>query len=331
MDKTIGYVIHDHPDQTSEGFGSHARGVLFPLLHVALVNQLQPIVWRHAYSLNTARDYSDLNVSKCLGVSDIPPNNVKVIEINTWSDPVVGSACGDASVLADLMHEYLKEFDSEERYVLMIRLVGALRYMNPTEPVWRWLQRCSQEWKRDSDQSSKRLRIAAHVRVPEQFCLQSWKDDNHVCHALTALEDYLDASGLQMEQCELAVYTEVGFSLDDERLVRSKYQQARIHRGTSESLLRDLESMATADIFIPSSSYFSAIAGYLTHGLILLSDSSRWEYFKPHRDLGCHIVESNDTAFGKLFAQIRSAKENPTQTERTDEVIRAIALLYREE
>jgi hypothetical protein len=326
MDKTIGYVIHDHPDVTSEGFGSHARGVLFPLLHVALVNQLQPIVWRHAYSLNTARNYSDLKVAAFLGVSeDMPLNNVKVIEINTWSDPVVGSACGDASVLADLIHEYLKEFDTDERSALMIRLVGALRYMNPTERVWRWLQRCSQEWKRNSDQSSKRMRIAAHVRVPEHFCPQSWKDDNHVSKLCHALENFLKASGLLMEECELAVYTEARFSLDDERLVRSQYQQARIHRGTSKSLLGDLEAMATADIFIPSSSYFSAIAGYLSHGLILLSDSSRWEYFKPHFDLGCHIIESNDT-FGKLSAQITSARDNPTQAEKTDEVVFAVAL-----
>jgi hypothetical protein len=324
-----GYLVHEHPDQTSEGFGSHARGVLFPLLHIALINHLEPIFSEHNYSGNTAREYSNLDVHSFLNIQkEIPKsaattteqqqqNNYKEITINTWTDPIVGSACGDGNVLVSLIQDYLQQQEEEQNTngPIIIRLVGTLRYMNPSKEVYNWLQERSLAWNSSSntnsnsqetgnhdnaDNKDRRLRIAAHVRVPEEFTPQSWKDENNIWKLMDALSA-LQANGLNLDgdgddadddgDCDIAVYTEERFSVDDEKLLLERFRNIRIFRGTNQTLLADVQALASADILIPSSSHLSAIAGYLSHGLLVLSHSSRWDYFAHHQELGCRMVE----------------------------------------
>jgi hypothetical protein len=296
MEGVQGYLIHDHLDHTSEGFGSHARGVLYPLLHIALSNQLLPILPHYLYEANTARDYSALrSLADFLSLpKEVPPTTVcHEIEINTWSDPVVGSACGDGTLLASLIQDYLnKSKQPDSAPLILIRLVGALRYMHPTKVVYDFLQSRSLIW--NENRLDGRLRIAAHVRVPEEFCPETWKDDNHHKHLIYALRS-LERHIVAVEKCDVVVYTEEAFSETNEMELQEHFPNARVVRGTSSTLLENIRALATADVLIPSSSHFSAIAGYLSHGLIVLSNPSRWEYFKPHFDLDSgRLVEAKD-------------------------------------
>jgi hypothetical protein len=300
MEKCRGYLIHENSDPTSEGFGSHARGVLYPLLHIALSNCLQPVLPTYVYEGNCARDYSVLKKLPLLLSlpQEIPTDTPwEEVFINTWTDPVVGSACGDGKILSSLIHDYLKDREQDgEQPVLVIRLYGALRYMNPTDSVYGWLQNVSRSWR--NTENAGRLTIAGHVRVPEDFCPQSWKDDNHVRHLIAALEN-LDQHTLAVDQCNLQVYTEERFSKEDETLLRQTFPQAHVIRGTNSTVLDDVQALASADILIPSSSHFSALAGYLSHCPIVLSNHSRWEYFQPHSELApSRLVEASD--IGKI-------------------------------
>jgi hypothetical protein len=281
-----GYLIHDHVDPTSEGFGSHSRGLLFPLLHIALENDLTPIL--PSYTDNTARDYSDLQVEEFLGLSTsgILDKDSKEITINGWSDPNIGSACGDARLLASLIHDFLESKKAVESFT--IHIVGALRYMNPSTNVWKWLQSRSVSWTPKLC-GTREIHICAHVRVPEDFCPQTWKDENHVSKLRASLEALEHSRTISPGRYSLDVYTEQRFSNEDEQLLKTRFPNAIVHRGTQDSLLGDVKQLATADIFIPSSSHLSAFVGYLSHGLIVLSDESRMDYFHPHRELGNHF------------------------------------------
>lgn len=315
-----GYLVHEHPNQTSEGFGSHARGVLFPLLHIALTNHLEPIFSEHTYSGNTAREYSNLDVHSFLNIKKETPSNTaaghyKELTINTWTDSIVGSACGDGKILTSLIQDYLQQQEQNTAIggPIIIRLVGALRYMNPSAEVYHWLQDQSFPWNKNiqnrDDNKNHRLRIAAHVRVPEEFTPQSWKDENNIWMLIGALSA-LQANGLNLDDdCDIAVYTEEHFSVNDEKLILERFPNIRVLRGTNQSLLADVRALASADILIPSSSHLSAIAGYLSHGLLVLSHSSRWDYFAHHQELGCRMVEVSDPK-GVLANQLEEIKKS---------------------
>jgi hypothetical protein len=164
--------------------------------------------------------------------------------------------------------------------------------MHPTKVVYDFLQSRSLIW--NENRLDGRLRIAAHVRVPEEFCPETWKDDNHHKHLINALRS-LERHIVAVEKCDVVVYTEEAFSETNEMELQEHFPNARVVRGTSSTLLENIRALATADVLIPSSSHFSAIAGYLSHGLIVLSNPSRWEYFKPHFDLDSgRLVEAKD-------------------------------------
>jgi hypothetical protein len=190
---------------------------------------------------------------------------------------------------------------------LILRLVGTMRSMNPTPSVYAWLQ--SRQWPHPGP-LTKRWRIAAHVRVPEEFCPQYWKDNNHVSKLIQVLRQFqpnkADHVGAPaplppLQECQIDVYTEENFDADQEALLlsfvnsNSSAVPIGIHRGSSLSLLHDIQDMAMADFFVPSSSHLSALVGYLTRGVILLLQDCplRSQYFQPHLEL----LESNNIQF----------------------------------
>lgn len=347
-----GYIVHEHPDLTSEGFGSLARSEIFPLVHIAVTCDLQPLIADTAFGLNTARnDYGTLDVNAFLSLtptlSPPPPSlcmcsssttaTTTEIVVNTWNDANLGMCCcGDGRLLAMHLCEYLDDWTARNAIntdddttttatmgLVVVRLVGALRCMDPTVPVYQWMQQLSSTWKlsknernysdlvdvdddSSSSSNSRILRIAAHVRVPEEFTPQFWKEDNHVSKLIAALDtlgvdvaeprdsatgtscslNLRNGKNSKSVQVQLDVFTEQAFTAADEALLKQKYaQQVCVHRGTTQTLLDDIRHMATADMFVPSSSFLSAFVGYLTHGIILIADPSRWQYFAPHRDL----------------------------------------------
>jgi len=296
-----GYVVYDQNDEASEGLGSHSRGILFPLLHIAIVNGLQPLLEHKTYCCD-GRNYSRLDLNNAFlggSIDDVPaPRTVPHLQeyrIDVWADPVLGSACGDAKLLANLIRDYLsnKTPVRQQKAMIVLRLTGHFRYMDPSPVVYRWLQDRSLLWKQaQSNAHSSRLRIAGHIRVPEEFCPLFWKEENNVDKIIEAL-DFLQSNGLNLDDsCDIEVFTETTFSTTTELLLHERYKQITIFRGTDETVLHDLQSLATADIMIPAASFLSALAGYLSHGLIILPHRSRDRYFEAHCKLGSQIVKT---------------------------------------
>jgi hypothetical protein len=280
------------------------------------------------------------------------------LEINTWNDTQIGSCCGDAMMIAKELSDYLSRYhhtnpavlpSPQQRYWFDIRLVGAIRGMDPTLIVYQWLQSLSQSWNpimdhhcrdhlkhskqiddNDNDnnnpdqtsvteclddrtttavvgvvcnttaldgirkQSAGLLRIVAHVRVPEDFTCPQWKDDNRIDKLYGALDRILLTMMAKhtMISVSIDIYTEESFPMTDELEFQTRYQhrpsvqEIHVHRGTTESLLQDIQCIVqTAHIFIPSASYLSVFCGYIIPppGIIVLSHPSRWQYF-----ISCH-------------------------------------------
>ncbi|KAG7365531.1 hypothetical protein IV203_038735 [Nitzschia inconspicua] len=98
----------------------------------------------------------------------------------------------------------------------------------------------------------------------------------------------------------------------------------RVHRQTP--LFETVQTVATADIFIPASSYLSAFAGFFHHGgdtldqdifpsLIIMPEEStrRHKYFAPHLSYAstttCHTSESIDDNHIVVVSPIVSSME----------------------
>jgi hypothetical protein len=308
-----GYVVFEHIDQTSEGFGSLARNNLYPLLHIAIACDLKPVLHSDMYKFNTARDYGTLHVNEFLDLADetqLPssPDQAREVIVNTWSGAF--SPCGNADLVAEtILNNYLDHFESDDNdRVLVVKLEGALRSRDPSPAVYRFLQERSSRWKTPSSSPSRTpaaasLKIVAHVRVPEDFTPDFWKFDNHISRLIHGLET-LSNHGLKTDECDIQIYTEEMLSSEHENMLKSKFPNVQVHRGNAETLLEDIKAMACSDIFIPSSSFLSAFVGYLTHGVVLITDPSRREYFQKHRELGVAIIELSDldAQMGKIQA-----------------------------
>ena len=398
-----GSIVHDHAHYTNEGFGSLARNMIYPIIHIALSCHLQPYISNTSYDYNTSRPnykthlhsiahflslpeypYSETSVLPPCGADDGTKTTddndddgddytIIKIEINTWNDTNIGSCCGDAMMIAKELSNYLhitcsgidnnrnhNNIVASHRHWFDIRLVGAIRGMDPTPIVYQWLQNISKTWiatgmidsepKRTKlientndnyynnrnhstedgrqDQTSVvtddvaattittehddasiangilQLRIVAHVRVPEDFTCQHWKDDNHIDKLYAVLDTILQTTELQMIPVTIEIYTEEQFDRTNELELMHRYQnrahvqEVQVHRGTTESLLKDIQCIVQrADVFIPSSSYLSAFCGYLfpVPGIMVVSHPSRWQYFTSHQQLMLgHDVDDDD-------------------------------------
>eukprot|EP00978_Attheya_sp_CCMP212_P021346 scaffold62187_cov37-Attheya_sp.AAC.2 len=319
---TRGFLVHDDINYTTEGFGSNARGNLFPLIHIALATRLVPIYSNKGLARNRGRDYKDLDVAKVFGfedrfsveqLSDIfhtgTENQKRIIEVNTWTDRSLGSACGDATILVEMINEHISLLDNgkdengdEDQQPWLIILYGALRYINPSPAVHSFLQKRSIQWKKQLQLLDKQhkdcFRIAMHIRVPEEWCPQVWKDVNHVDKfesALRVIHDSIAKDQNTFSSIKVDVFTEDRFSIEAEsklRCILPKDTTFTIQRGSPTTILSDLQTMACADVLVVSSSHFSALAGYLCTPscLIVLADDQN-DYFDTHtRVLGCTVL-----------------------------------------
>lgn len=383
-----GSIVHDHAHYTNEGFGSLARNMIYPIIHIALSCSLQPYISNALYDYNTSRPNYKTHLQSITAFLSLPEHDhgddstvpsqdfnqmgnddciIVKLEINTWNDAKIGSCCGDAKMIAKELSDYLNRCNNHapQQYWWDIRLIGAIRCMDPTPIVYEWLQNLSATWTADDldheppqpnqdrgsyskaengcDQTSVTdcldatsaadstavntdgsdhlrfvLRIVAHVRVPEDFTSQSWKDDNSVEKLYLALDTILQYIDYRMIDVKIDIFTEEQFALTSELEFIERYQKhpsvedLRVHRGTTDSLLNDIKDIVrTADIFIPSSSYFSAFCGYLfpPPGIIVLSHSSRWQYFASHEQLMLNKVRSIQNANSRV---IDIAQTSPT-------------------
>ena len=294
--------------------------------------------------------------------------------------------------------------DVDDDTIVLVSLNGRFQYKDdPSPDVIRFLQSRCIQWKNmtkkmmilernienhdlprktnNEDQGSitslptptlkpkrRTVRIAVHIRVPEDYCSQEWKDANSISHVMTTLEilqlsilqshenrssfgniddhdteydhdhhqDQQDLGERQQRQRHrfvLDVYTENSFTKEKE-LILMEFLRAtmvsgnengsthrllfevndddvchsttldanasfgkviRLHRQTP--LLDTVQGMATADIFIPASSYLSAFAGFFQTSLVVLPNEStrRQQYFEPHLSYRAQRPKRKDT------------------------------------
>lgn len=296
-----GFITHQDISHTSEGLGSHARGNIFPLLQIALDADLIPVFDNSGTYGNLGRDYSKLDVSRFLDFDrryelSLLYAYCDILELNTWSD-TLGSACGDCTVLSEIIHNYMGQRGENEKPLLVV-LYGTIKYIDPVPSVHRWLSARSVAWKSELDEHV--LRIAIHLRVPEVWCTARWKSDNdcsNVVEVLTALID-IDPRLLHVK---IEMFTESSFPQELACLMTESCPNLTIRRGTTETVLDDIKEMACADIFIASCSHFSAFVGYLcTPACIIILANKEDGYFTQHMNLGCNVVTIDNVEFAEI-------------------------------
>ena len=159
----------------------------------------------------------------------------------------------------------------------------------------------------DSDaQSQRHLTVAVHIRYPEDYCTDTWKQANSIDHPLDTLErmtQCLESLALEVNMT-IDVYTEESFPHELEqdfgrRLEKFLVQGSVVHFHRQTPLLSTVQGMATADVFVPASSYLSAMAAFFSNSLVVLPDEEtrRTQYFAPHLKEGCptRIVQAQHT------------------------------------
>lgn len=304
-----GFITHRDTSHTSEGWGSHARGNIFPFVQIALANNLIPIYDSASTADTLGRDYSQLDVPSFLGFdcryteSELC-EQCTVLEVSTWSDPR-GHACGDVSQISDIVGELLSEYVGEKP--VLIVLYGVIRFVDPTPSVHSWLQHRAEEWRQQLSPTD--IRVAVHVRVPEEWCTALWKADNGFNNIMEALSA-MHAADPRSLMGHINLYTEISFPAEAEIEFIEKNPNATVHRGTSDSLLNDMKALACADILIASCSHFSAFAGYMCSpdSLIILANKDN-EYFHQHIELGCKVLTTDSNGFDELvIAKVSSIK-----------------------
>jgi hypothetical protein len=287
-----GSIVHDHTHYTNEGFGSLARNMIYPIIHIASTCHLLPHIARTMYDYNSARpNYKThlQSVSTFLSLpeynpitSDVDSTVVVELQVNTWTDPNIGSCCGDAVMIAKHLFDFLNQYNpaqlesnTTKQVWFVIRLIGAIRCMDPTPLVFEWLQQLSNTWKLQpkqerfllhhnnneestcdntsvtetihSSMKTSPLRIVAHVRIPEDFTCQNWKEDNHIDKLYLTLDTVLNHIDNRSFIITIEIYTEEQFTVLDEQQLMERYQKSvrtvQIHRGTTETLLKDIQNM----------------------------------------------------------------------------------------
>ena len=315
------YIRHRDPNLTGEGLGSHARGTLYPLLRIAqrfhwtVVWEPQSPCWQ---SNQSRPEYKDecAELGPWLGFDkqydDLDENSLIVVPIDLDNDQRLGRILGYAGILINSIDEYRQQHgddafyccpSSDDKQNILISLHGRFQYQDdPTATAIRWMQSTATMWKNqqiqqqgqheDSQQSTKRIpddekiKIVAHIRVPEDYCPQEWKDANsvdHIVSTLQTIQQQMDGQkGMYTDNSVLHVFTESTFSDDNEAILRRHRPDLTIHRQTP--LLDAVRQMATADILVPACSYLSAFAGFFQTSLIVLPNEEirHSKYFAPH-------------------------------------------------
>jgi len=192
----------------------------------------------------------------------------------------------------------------------------------------------------------RKLWIVAHIRVPEDFCDQEWKDANSVQHFLDTFRlvqaKLLEVSSTSVDADRssddlkhttliytLDIYTEACFSKSQELELRQVLQDdsrvvpfcLTVHRQTP--LLPCVQAMATADIFIPASSFLSAFAAFYQTSLIVLpNETTRHDkYFLPHLR---HSKTKKDASIIESLCKLVRVEDDETLTRAISELISAL-------
>jgi hypothetical protein len=309
------YITHVDPHTTTEGLGSHVRGTIYPLLHLAHYLSIVPVwnvatsagFWQSKRSANT-EDYSLLDLAELFGISETTASwddKDRLLDVHTWVDPIIGNAYGKVESLSELLESYLHSIALHQK-PRWIRVHGAFSYQNPTPMVYRHLQQAKSSWKdkrtnNDTNDSFKTdssmsdpLRIGVHVRVPEDWCGNQWKEDNYVSHVIETLQSLQRSLPTGAWECvALNVVSEIALETSGQAAVlRQAFPQATFSLGNP--IVNEIKHLALSDIFLPAASHLSALVGYFVspqNSLILLPvRRNRCPYLEPHIALGAPVI-----------------------------------------
>eukprot|EP00656_Telonema_subtile_P024653 TRINITY_DN26838_c0_g1_i1.p1 TRINITY_DN26838_c0_g1~~TRINITY_DN26838_c0_g1_i1.p1 ORF type:complete len:342 (-),score=51.16 TRINITY_DN26838_c0_g1_i1:74-1099(-) len=310
-----GFLVHNCIGGASpEGLGSRARSLIYPLVQASLRSDLIPVFNNRNLDGNKLHNYDGLDVSAFLGFDDRYSieqltAHSNVVELSTWTDEVYGSCCGDADAVEEMVADAAAQNDSTQPVVIV--LTGAMRFVNPSASVCKWLQSRSAAWMMPRNREQG-LRVAVHLRIREDWvnkAEQSINDLSHFVEALRTLRQ-IDSRALNGH---VDVYTEKKFSEENEDQLRSEFRGIIVHRGSRETTLDDLKGLATADVLVASRSWFSAFAAYLAapECVVVLAtpecadlSGSRENYYEAHRQSNRNVYEANNPRLGGVVQQV---------------------------
>ena len=267
------YITHQDTNSfTNEGFGSHARGSIYPLLNIALAIGLRPVLNNETFWSNSGRNYKGINFSEFLGINENIPEGCSKITIDTWK-----SAFGYTDGLID---EILIQKNCEESSELIV-LSGPLRYTNPSAKVIGWFNSQFSKW-----HEKKMVSMSIHIRRGDMEISKNQSD--WFIEAIKTVNKVIP-------QIPMTIVTEENFSAGEEAKFREEFSWIEVKRGGTTTILEDIKTLATSKILIGSKSFFSALAGYLApeEGIIIIDEDN--SYFNCHNEIRNNVYKIKDS------------------------------------
>lgn len=294
-----GFLLHADDRPTYEGFGYLSGWTIFPFVELALAADLVPVFNNDNVAQgNRQRNYTKLDVASFLdfdqrySISEIKENST-VVTLNTWE---MDRPNNDA--LTHIVKETV-ERNFNEGKVLTISLVGPLQQQqHPVPRVVEWFREKSSNWK----QQNAPLKIVMHIRRGDTADRATGEASERWAHkyGLPIYEEILNAiqdAVPEILRCRIDVFTESNFSYSEQNALKEQWPSLEFHRGDENNPLPDLREMGTADIFLPSASYFSGFAGYFIQPdsvIVLGRPPCYLSYFSIHRECAYQVFTVGD-------------------------------------
>jgi alkylated DNA repair protein alkB family protein 1 len=114
-----------------------------------------------------------------------------------------------------------------------------------------------------------------------------------------------------MERGSIDVFTESNFSKEEEARIKDRFPNAVVHRGSSATLVSDVQQMASAHILFASASHLSALAAYMcpsAKSIVVLSDTS--DYFESHMRHKTNVFTINHPALCQALQTLEHSVYN---------------------
>ena len=266
------FITHQDTNSfTNEGFGSHARGSIYPLLNIAISTGLKPVLNNETFWSNSGRNYKGINFSEFFRIDQNVPNGCSEIIIDTWK-----SAFGCTEGLID---EILKVINDGNEADLII-LSGPLRYVNPTPKALQWFNSQFSQCHIQKD-----ITMAVHLRRGDMDA-----SENQIDWFIDAMK----VVNKHIPQIPMTIVTEENFSMEEEAKFKNEFSWIKVSRGGTDSVLEDVKTLASSKILIGSKSFFSALAGYLAteDGIIIVNEDN--VYFNCHNEIRNNVYTIHD-------------------------------------
>jgi len=320
-----GYIVHKvHPWTLTEGLGSWARVILYPIIELSLKTGLTPLlnpIFHDDLELETKEDvdplrirnYTSVNILELFGFDEI--NGCTVTELRELLPAeVIDYAKGEDNSLRAHVTK-IKKIDSEKIGPYLLELHRLSHVGDISTGTIKSLASQTRYWETLND-SEERIQVRAHLRRGDTTsCLtQKLKCHSSVENLFSRLGHIFKVESRLRGCIDLEVFTEMNFGEEEEKLLRSKMPKVKIFRGGPSEIVHHIQRMGAADIFFPSSSAFSVLASYLLrpHALILTNK------LKGIKFMGRRKTKEVDVL--KKIRRLLSVKPDACQKRRKEEL-----------